>query len=129
MNVFTHNFNPNSNSGPNKLQQAAPKKNPMILRLDGIYFNSEQDFKRQNLPIKSAYENADTVIFQSNFNKKLTEAWFGTHPNSHVIHNAYFGERIKDQTFKNQIGDREIWSCASSWRPHKRLTDNVKYFI
>ena len=158
MKVFTHNFNPKSDSGPNKftrdlfinlmthrgfelvnqdhadvefclIQQAAQKKNPMVLRLDGIYFNSAQDYESQNAPIKSSYENADAVIFQSNFNKNLTEHWFGKHPNSHVIHNAYFGEKIKDQTFKKQLGDREIWSCASSWRPHKRLVDNVRYFL
>jgi glycosyltransferase involved in cell wall biosynthesis len=158
MKVFTHNFNPQSNSGPNKftrslfaeltnkkgfsinsqdeadvefclIQQAVQKKKPMVLRLDGIYFNSEQDYERQNAPIKFAYENADAVIFQSEFNKKLTEKWFGSHINSNVIHNAYFGEIIKDQTFRRQLGDREIWSCASSWRPHKRLVDNVRYYL
>jgi glycosyltransferase involved in cell wall biosynthesis len=158
MKVFTHNFNPQSNSGPNKftrslfaeltnkkgfsinsqdeadvefclIQQAVQKKKPMVLRLDGIYFNSDQDYERQNAPIKFAYENADAVIFQSEFNKKLTEKWFGSHINSNVIHNAYFGEIIKDQTFRKQLGDREIWSCASSWRPHKRLVDNVRYYL
>ena len=102
MKVFTHNFNPQSNSGPNKftrqlfrklisekgfkitsqedcevefclIQQTAHKKKPMVLRLDGIYFNSEQDFKSQNAPIKFSYDNADAVVFQSEFNKKLTE--------------------------------------------------------
>lgn len=158
MKIFTHNFNPNSNSGPNKftrdlfiklmhekgvslvqqehadlefclIQQTCPKKKPMALRLDGIYFNSEQEPEKQNAPIKASYENADTVIFQSEFNKNLTEHWFGPHSNSHVVHNAYFGEIIKDQTFRKQLGDREIWSCASSWRPHKRLVDNVRYFL
>ena len=156
--VFTHNFDPRSDSGPNKftrdlltnlvtnrkfeisnqdqadvefclIQQAVQKKKPMVLRLDGIYFNSEQDYKNQNAPIKASYENADAVIFQSNFNKALTEHWFGVHPNSHVIHNAYLDEKIKDQTFKRQVGDKEIWSCASSWRPHKRLLDNIRYYI
>jgi len=156
--VFTHNFNPKSNSGPNKftrdlfvkllnekgfsltnqedadvefclIQQTSQKKKPMILRLDGIYFNSKQDYDAQNAPIKASYENSDAVIFQSNFNKALTEHWFGKHPNSHVVHNAYFDKLVKDETFKNQLADREIWSCASTWRPHKRLVDNVRYFI
>ena len=118
MKIFTHNFNPKSNSGPNKftrtlfsnlinekgvklvgnqhdadvefclIEQQAHKVKPMILRLDGIWFNSEQDYDRQNAPIKFAYNNADAVIFQSNFNKTLTEKWFGFHNNSHVIHNS-----------------------------------------
>ena len=80
----------------------------MVLRLDGIYFNSEQDYERQNSPIKFAYENSDAVIFQSNFNKRLTEKWFGPHKNGHVIHNAYFGETIKDNIFKKTFPSREI---------------------
>ena len=117
MKVFTHNFNPNSNSGPNKFSrtlfnnlkpynveivsnqkhadieyclifQETYNKKPTILRLDGIYFNTDQDYVQQNMPIRYAYVNANAVVFQSNFNKKLTEYWFGEHPNSHVIHNA-----------------------------------------
>lgn len=158
MKIFTHNFNPDSNSGPNKftrslfleliqkrgfslsnqeeaeiefclIQQAVKKKKPMVLRLDGIYFNSKQDYEKQNAPIKFAYENADAVIFQSEFNKNLTEHWFGKHKNSHIVHNAYFGEIVKDQTFKNAFPGKEIWSCASNWRPHKRLIDNIKYYL
>mgnify|MGYP003656967681 CR=1 FL=1 len=158
MKVFAHNFNPNSNSGPNKftrslfealknkkgfslcsqaesdvefclIQQSTNKKKPMLLRLDGIYFNSEQDFNQKNAPIRFAYENADAVVFQSNFNKQLTERWFGEHRNSHVIHNAYFGETVKDSIFQKAFPGKEIWSCASAWRPHKRLLENIKYYI
>ena len=158
MKVFTHNFNPQSNSGPNKftrqlfkkligekgfeitsqedcevefclIQQETQKKKPMVLRLDGIYFNSEQDFKSQNAPIKFSYDNADAVIFQSNFNKKLTEKWFGVHKNSFVVHNAFLETSSLDKTFKELHRGLEIWSCASSWRPHKRLIENVRYYL
>jgi glycosyltransferase involved in cell wall biosynthesis len=160
--VFPHNFNPNSNSGPNKftrqlfrnivknfsitmtgnqsdadvefclIQQQAHKVKPMLLRLDGIYFNSEQDYDTQNKPIKYAYDNADLVIFQSEFNKNLTEHWFGKHRNSKVIHNAPDLDLIKNVNpvywDKKYPKDTELWSCASSWRPHKRLKENIKYF-
>ena len=171
MKIFTHNFNPHSNSGPNKftrtlfrhlinhkevslvnqeeadvefcvIQQQAHKKKPMVLRLDGIYFNSEQDFNQQNAPIKFAYDNADAVVFQSNFNKKLTEHWFGPHKNGHVIHNAADSSFINlpdlkqgvvpkysDEMFWPWEHDKEVWSCAASWRPHKRLLQNVLYFL
>jgi glycosyltransferase involved in cell wall biosynthesis len=158
MKVFTHNFNPQSNSGPNKftrqlfkklisekgfeitsqedcevefclIQQETQKKKPMVLRLDGIYFNSEQDFRSQNAPIKFSYDNADAVVFQSEFNKKLTEAWFGVHKNSFVVHNAFLETRSLDKTFKELHRGLEIWSCASSWRPHKRLIENVRYYL
>lgn len=158
MKVFTHNFNPQSNSGPNKftrqlfrklisekgfeitsqedcevefclIQQTAHKKKPMVLRLDGIYFNSEQDFRSQNAPIKFSYDNADAVIFQSEFNKKLTEKWFGVHKNSFVVHNAFLEPVSHDKTFKELHRGLEIWSCASNWRPHKRLIENVRYYL
>ena len=171
MKVFTHNFNPQSNSGPNKftrtlfshlinhkgvtinnqeeadvefciIQQQAHKVKPMVLRLDGIYFNSEQDFKQQNAPIKFAYDNADAVVFQSNFNKKLTEHWFGHHKNGHVIHNAADESFINLPELKQGVvpkygnemfwpwdHDKEVWSCAASWRPHKRLIQNILYFL
>ncbi len=166
MKIFTHNFNPNSNSGPNKftrtlfsklisdnkveitdqesadiefcvIQQQANNIKPMILRLDGIYFNSDQDFKQQNAPIKFAYENAEAVIFQSNFNKKLTESWFGPHKNGNVIHNASDPKIIHHplilDTF-NKINwpwnkEKEVWCSAASWRPHKRLLQNILYFL
>ena len=162
MKIFTHNFNPNSNSGPNKftrtllnrmtrdqkvsiciqekadvefclIQQHVRKVKPMVLRLDGIWFNSDQDYVQQNMPIRYAYENADAVVFQSEFNKKLTKHWFGEHKNSHVIHNAADLNLIKAANLNywdKKLGkDAEVWSCASSWRPHKRLNENIRYFL
>jgi glycosyltransferase involved in cell wall biosynthesis len=115
------------------IQQQAHKVKPMLLRLDGIWFNSEQDFNTQNAPIKFAYENANAVVFQSEFNKNLTERWFGKHKNSHVIHNAA-DERLISRVTKKYWYEKlnypkEVWSCASSWRPHKRLNENIKYFL
>ena len=162
MKVYTHNFNPDSNSGPNKftrtllnalikdnkvelsnqieadvefclIQQQVHKVKPMVLRLDGIWFNSDQDYNRQNAPIKFSYQNADAVVFQSHFNKKLTESWFGKHKNFHVIHNAADLNLIKaanSNYWDKKFGkDTEVWSCASSWRPHKRLNENIRYFL
>ena len=153
MNIFTHNFNPSSDSGPNKftrqlfkslikqglvthvnhpsqadlefclIQQQYQKTKPMALRLDGIYFNSEQDYNNQNAPIKYAYDNADVVVFQSNFNKSLIETWFGPHKNSRVIHNAADLEllgRVSSYYYDKSVIPKkaEVWTCASSWRPH-----------
>ena len=162
MKVFTHNFDPTSNSGPNKftrtlfsnllkkekllmtnqeeadvefclIQQQLPKVKPMVLRLDGIWFNSEQEYNKQNAPIQYSYNNADAVVFQSEFNRKLTESWFGKHDNSCVIHNAsddkiisMINKHFWDQKFGLDV---EVWSCASKWRPHKRLRENVRYFL
>ena len=163
MNIYPHNYNHTSNSGPNKftrtlfnslekhkkvrvvyeqhkadvefclIQQHVKKVKPMILRLDGIWFNSDQDYERQNQVIRYSYDNAEAVVMQSEFDKKLVEAWFGKHRNLHVIHNAADLDLIKaanpnhwDKKFGKDV---EVWSCAASWRPHKRLDENIRYFL
>ena len=89
--------------------------------------------KEQNRIIEFSYKNADAVIFQSDFNKKLTETWFGKHKKSYVIHNASDMkqiERANASFWNNAFGkETEVWSCASSWRPHKRLSENIRYFL
>tara|TARA_Y100001963_G_C6763891_1_gene441158 strand:+ start:1398 stop:2039 length:642 start_codon:yes stop_codon:yes gene_type:complete len=72
---------------------------------------------------------AKGVIFQSNFNKELTFKYFGPHNKYAIIHNGAdldlinSIEKIKIDKYEN------IWSCASSWRPHKRLSENIRYFL
>jgi glycosyltransferase involved in cell wall biosynthesis len=111
---------------------------PMYQRLDGIYFNTHSngysytDYKLQNSNIKRTYEIADGVIFQSEFNKRLTTKYFGEHPNSKVIHNGADINLINDIKHLNHpVLDsfEDIWMCASHWRPHKRLGDNIRYFL
>jgi glycosyltransferase involved in cell wall biosynthesis len=105
---------------------------PTALRLDGIYFNTSQNWKELNSPIQKSFKAADAVIYQSHFNQKLVEKYFGTHTNAHVVHNGTKLDWIDDippldsGMLNNFAG---VWSCASSWRPHKRLEENVKYFL
>ena len=105
---------------------------PMYQRVDGIYFNTKGDYNAQNSNIKRTYNLADGVIFQSEFNKKLTTKYFGEHPNTTVIHNGADIELIENtEPLEHSIIDsyENVWSCASSWRPHKRLNENIRYFL
>ncbi len=105
---------------------------PLIQRLDGIYFNTDQDYEQLNSPIHATYQAADSVIFQSDFNKKLTESYFGKHEDSHVINNGTDLQKISNiKPIESELIDKfeNIWSCASSWRPHKRLEENINYFL
>ena len=159
MKVFFDNVDFNSSSGPNsfakKLRAALEKMNckvnrsedpdvqlsfiqtnkkkaPVIQRLDGIYFNSSQDWKSLNQPIKNSYNSADGVVFQSIFNKILTEKYFGAKENTAVIHNGADLNLIRsiEPISHPKIDEFEnIWCCASSWRPHKRLSQNIRYFL
>ncbi len=109
------------------------KKAPLTaLRLDGIYFNTQQDWNSLNGPIKKSFNDTDLVIYQTNFNKVLTEKFFGTAKKFAIINNGTCFDAIsKIDPIQNSILDNfsEVWSCASSWRPHKRLSDNIRYFL
>jgi len=159
MKIYLENVNTSSNSGPNSfakkliphLQREQCEfadlsnsdvalcfiesslkdrlKIPRALRLDGIYFNTTQNYQAQNQNIKRTYDMSEGVIYQSNFNKKLIETYFGPHPLSTVIHNGANLPLIGNVApmAKKRRGD--IWCCASQWRPHKRLKDNIRYFL
>lgn len=102
-----------------------------ILRLDGIYFNSEQDWQTMNMPIKQSYDLADAVIVQSQFNKDLVFKYFGDRDNVHIIHNGTCLDIIANipaAKFDVDIAKNDVWLCAASWRPHKRLSENIRYF-
>ena len=108
------------------------KISPRITRLDGIYFNKAQDFNLLNTIVKTNYLHSDSVVFQTQFNKLLIESWFGEHKNSSVIVNRADMrdiEKIQPADFSQTFPGKKVWSCASSWRPHKRLNENIRYFI
>ena len=48
---------------------------PMVLRLDGIWFNIEQDWNALNKPIKESYNLASAVVVQSQFDKDLISSF------------------------------------------------------
>ena len=111
------------------IQATHRTQKPRIQRLDGIYFNVEQDYHSQNRQILETYKSASGVIFQSKFNKVLIEKYFGEHESSTVIHNGADIETIEQCSPMKNDSYNNIWSCAASWRPHKRLSDNIKYFL
>ena len=106
---------------------------PRIQRMDGIYFNSAQPWEAQNQNIKRTYNMSEGIVFQSNFNKELITRYFGEHPNTTVIHNGANTDEIREiLPVKFGINEHQyenIWCCASSWRPHKRLDENIRYFL
>jgi len=105
---------------------------PLIQRLDGIYFNTMQPYDQQNANILRTYKAASGIIFQSEFSKNLVTTWFGEHENSTVIHNGANMDLINSipKAESESLSNFDnIWTCAASWRPHKRLKDNIEYFL
>ena len=111
-------------------RQAVEK--PVALRLDGIYFNTRQDYEVMNYNIKRSYDMASGVVFQSNFNKRLINKYFGECEKSTIIRNGADVDMIKGVSplaAKSLDKYETVWCCASSWRPHKRLNENIRYFL
>jgi len=102
---------------------------PMFQRLDGIYFNTAQNYNVQNRNIKRTYDMSDGIIFQSEFNRDLTFKYFGECENYQIIHNG--ADLLRIEQIEPLSFDRyeNLWCCASSWRPHKRLDENIRYFL
>lgn len=160
MRIFFDNVSFSSNSGPNqfglKLAKEFSKKGhilvdahelpdvqlsfiqainhaaPIVQRLDGIWFNSAQDWNAQNRSIFDTYKIAKHVIVQSNFDRLLIEKFFGKHENVSVIRNGTdvkLIDSINPMHVPTLQNVNKVWTCAASWRPHKRLAENIRYFM
>jgi len=108
---------------------------PLVQRLGSIHYNSDDtygDWWIQNQYIHKTYTDASGVIFQSQFTKKLVESFFGEKDDSIVINNGVDYELINSiEPFNEPVLDafETIWLSASTWRPNKRLIENVNYFL
>ena len=157
MNIQLENINLSSNSGPNSFANKLIKYKPdnvtfdntkgydaslcfiesrsitpeipLFLRMDGIYINTAQNYTAQNANIKRTYHIASGIIFQSEFGKKLIEKTFGVHSNSIVVPNGADSLSIvaADPLEFNKY--ENLWCSAANWRPHKRLSENIRYFL
>ena len=73
------------------------------MRLDGIWFNSDQNYEQQNAPIQFAYNNADAVVYQSDFNKQRTD------PNpQQTAAQAYFSTPLSERGSAEAIENRRL---------------------
>ncbi len=105
---------------------------PLVQRLDGIYYNSSDSCHIKNQNIERTYNDADGVIFQTNFNKELVFSFFGPRDNYAIINNGADLEMIESIEPSNHkiFKDHEnVWACAAQWRPVKRLRENINYFL
>ncbi len=108
------------------------KTEPLVLRLDGIYFDPDQNYELRNSNILRSYGQADGVIFQSEFNRDISFKYFGEHPNYTVVNNGADIEYMNSiAPLGHPILDKfeTIWCSAATWRRWKRLKENIKYFL
>lgn len=109
------------------LRQAAPT----VLRLDGCWFNSDQEWERMNRSLRHSMQSSAAVVVQTDFDRELISRYLGHHPSVTVIRNGTDVAAIQaTEPMQSPQLDTydEVWCCASSWRPHKRLSEDVRYF-
>lgn len=99
-------------------------KKPRILRLDGVYHNTAQDYKSKNDGLRNHAEAADGIICQSEFSKQMVMRYLGIKENK--IRVIFNGAKIHELWEEDKSLYRFI--AISKWRPHKRLKDIIDSF-
>jgi len=104
-------------------------KSKRILRLDGIYHNTDQDYKARNKEIAKHVLEADGVIYQGIFSKSMADKYLGqANKPTACIHNGASAEFYDN--INPAISDFEKnFITVSRWRPHKRLSDSIESFL
>ncbi len=103
---------------------------PFVHRLDGIWFKP-QDIETKNKAIKETFDLAAEVIFQSDFDRKMAEKWFGPKERGTVIRN---GIELTEADVSPDVEAlkkkySKIFVCSSNWHPSKRLKKNVELYL
>lgn len=103
---------------------------PYIHRLDGIWFHPK-DIHTKNSAIKSTYDSATHVVFQSDFDRSMVEKWFGIKETGVVIRN---GIELQDielsvDVLKLKETYQKIFVCSSNWHRQKRLKENIELYL
>jgi len=99
---------------------------PVVLRLDGVYYDRAKNYKKTNLSIGKAHQRADAVIYQSKCSQEMCERYLTERTTDvfQVVHNGI------DPTGWNDPQDHKginIVACAK-WRRLKRLQEMVQIF-
>lgn len=103
-----------------------------ILRLDGLYLDSGNrlgNSAKKNIPIFNAYNAFDHIVFQSEYGKKVYEAFTQVKRPHSIIYNG-----VSDVFFDNQKpiakpeGFEKVIIASSTWRRHKRIEECIDAF-
>ncbi len=99
---------------------------PVLLRLDGVYYDKADNYKSRNAAIDRAHNSVEAVVYQSHLSKKMCEKYLSKRKtNVHdVVYNGVDSTRWMNF---EQHGGINIVSCAK-WRRHKRLPETVELF-
>ena len=101
---------------------------PIVLRIDGIYYDLDEDFTSRNSEISLSNSIADGVIYQSNYSKTLCEKFLTPRKKGSLCRVIYNGIDL------NWCGERKQHDginivVSGKWRRHKRLKEIISLFL
>jgi glycosyltransferase involved in cell wall biosynthesis len=101
---------------------------PTVLRIDGIYYDLDTDYKKRNLALSTSNSVADAVIYQSDYSEKLCQRFLNPRKTGAIFKVVYNG------TDPNWCGERKSHAginvvVISKWRRLKRLKEIIDLFL
>jgi glycosyltransferase involved in cell wall biosynthesis len=98
---------------------------PIVVRIDGIYYDAGIDYNHANQSISRAHKTANAVIYQSNTSRKLCERYLSPRKGQYsVIHNGINADGWNSPQPHDGVN---IFACGK-WRRPKRLKETIKVF-
>jgi len=102
----------------------------LVQRLDGIWFKPEE-FLEKNVGIKKTYDETGTVVWQTEFDKKMITKHWGD-KSGIVIGNGIqiIDTPVTHPTLLKIRGSfKKVFVCVANWHRQKRLRENTELFL
>lgn len=101
---------------------------PVTLRIDGIYYDLDTNYKDRNSSISASNSAADAVIYQSNYSKDLCEKFLNPRKEGSICKVVYNGiDPCWNAERKQHDGVNIV--VISKWRRLKRLKEIIDLFL
>lgn len=109
----------------------APLAPKVVQRLDGVWFKPDE-FVSKNRGIKSLYDQADAVVWQSDFDRRMTTRHWGRPAGGAVVLNgtdvAHVNEVTNTAVLSLRANHDRVYVSSSNWHPQKRMGANYALF-
>lgn len=101
---------------------------PIVLRLDSIYYDADTNYNARNTGISQAHAVADAVIYQSDYSRRMCEAYLSPRKKNAKTFTIYNGvDKNWCGEHKEIAGDHIL--VSAKWRRHKRLRETIELFL
>jgi glycosyltransferase involved in cell wall biosynthesis len=125
---LTHNEYNNHDIAFHLVEPNPPTNKINISRMDGVYHHYDF-FGDPNRSIKDGLRKCQAVVYQSEFSKKLCEAFIGEFDGPTTIINNGADKIYFDSIPAEEKKHKYNFICSASWNSHKRLKEIINAFL